>query len=245
MSAVGLVLVTGASRGIGAATSVALARRGFDLALWARSRADLDRIAGVCSDLGASVQATCVDVAQPVAVEEAIRTLPTDQLRGLVVNAGMGVWGTLEELTPEDWRTQQAVNVDGAFYALRGCAARLRACPHAQVVAIASDSSLHGYPGRPGYCASKFGLVGLMESARRELRSHDVRITMLLASRVDTYFRGKQPGGRPEALSADEIGEMIGGLFDLPPRVEYREVHVSAITTTFGPYPEVAPGAAQ
>jgi NADP-dependent 3-hydroxy acid dehydrogenase YdfG len=77
-----------------------------------------------------------------------------------------------------------------------------------------------------------------MESARRELRPHGVRVTNLLASRVDTHFRGKQPGSRPEALSAEEVGAVIASIFQLPAKVEFRELQLAAISTTFGPFEE-------
>jgi NAD(P)-dependent dehydrogenase (short-subunit alcohol dehydrogenase family) len=236
------ILITGASRGIGRGSALALAAAGFDLVLWGRDGADLDTTAAACRENGVHAATAQVDLADPASVDAAGRRSLAEHpaLRGLVVNAGMGVWGRLESVSVSDWRAQHGVNLDGAFFALRASVSRLRACPGAQVVAIASDSSLFGFAERSAYCASKHGLIGLMESARRELRPDGVRVTNLLASRVDTHFRGKQPGSRPEALTADEMGAIVASVFALPPKVEMREIRLSAIGTTFGPFPEQA-----
>lgn len=241
----GVVLVTGASRGIGRSCALALARDGMDVVLWARTAEPLAEVAEICESFGRRARVACVDVADPDAVARAaVETLADlPDLRGLVVNAGAGVWGSLGSLSVADWRGQQGVNLDGAFYTLQAAAPLLGRSSGAQVVAIASDSSLFGYPERSAYCASKAGLIGLMESARRELRGRRIRVTNIFASRVDTFFRGKQPGSRPEALTADEVGDVVAALFRMPDRLEVRELHLSALTTTFGPFPEVAPPA--
>lgn len=236
----GWVLVTGASRGIGQAVAEHLAGAGHDLILWARTTEDLEKVRSQLAPHGREIRTAAVDVADPAQVEEAAATsfAGIEALRAVVVNAGGGAWNAIESISADEWRSVLGPNLDGAFHTLKATVPLLRACPGAQLVGVASDSSLHSFARRGAYCASKAGLLSLLETARRELREHDVRVTAVLPSRVDSYFRGKQPGCRPEAMSLAEIGEVIGALFTLPPRVEVREIHLAALTTPFGPYTE-------
>ena len=147
-------------------------------------------------------------------------------------------WASIETASTAEWRDVLGPNLDGAFHTLRAAIPLLRRMPGAQIVGMASDSAYFSFPNRGAYCASKAGLLALLDTVRRELRADGVRVTALVPSRVDSFFRGKRPGCRPEALSMSEVGRLVGDLFAAPRRIEIRELHVSAITTSFGPYVE-------
>jgi NAD(P)-dependent dehydrogenase (short-subunit alcohol dehydrogenase family) len=239
-SAKGYVLVTGASRGIGAGAALELARRGFDLVLWARTGKELAETAEKCRAFGVDARAAIVDVSNEASVSEVGAASINDlqALRGCVVNAGIGIWGTVAETKPNAWRAVMSTNLDGAFYTMRACLPLVERHDCGQIVIMGSDSGRFGFAGRTAYCASKWGLNGLVESLRRETRSKGIRITNLTMSRVDTFFRTKQPGDRPSSLSVKEVGEVVGLVFSMPPRVEMRELQLSSINDSFGPYPE-------
>jgi NADP-dependent 3-hydroxy acid dehydrogenase YdfG len=241
----GTVLITGASRGIGRSTALALAGAGHDLVLWARSSPELEQTAALCRELGVAVRTAQVNVADADSVlGSGCESLP-DQLRGLVLNAGIGIWGSLSELSPAEWRSIVGTNLDGAFYTLRAALPALRRHPFAQIVALGSDSSSFAFPSRAGYCASKAGLSGLVETLRREVRGEGMRVTELVPSRVDTFFRGKEPGTRPSALASEDIASLIVYVFGLPWKVELRELHVASLQSSFGPFEERAEQAPQ
>jgi serine 3-dehydrogenase len=237
----GTVLVTGASRGIGRSAALHLAVAGFDLVLWARSCGDLEEVAALCRSHGRRVTIARVDVSDPDSVLStgAASVAGEAALRGLVLNAGIGIWNPLASISTAEWRAMMSTNLDGAFHTVKLGVPLLTRHAQAQIVAIASDSSAYGYAGRSAYCASKWGFRGFVEAVRREVRPHGVRVTQLLPSRVDTHFRGKTPGARPDSLSADDVGGLIAMVFQLPPRIEVREMPVSAITSSYGPYQEV------
>ncbi|MEU4062662.1 SDR family NAD(P)-dependent oxidoreductase [Streptomyces wedmorensis] len=244
----GWVLVTGASRGIGRAVALAVAALGHPLVLWARTTDDLASLAAEIRERwGTEVRVATVDVAQADQVDQAVTAslAGIDSLRAVVVNAGGGIWGSLADMDAGQWREVLGANLDGAFHTLKATEPLLRARPGSQIIGLASDSSYNSFPQRGAYCASKAGFLSLLETARGELRADGVRVTALVPSRVDTYFRGKQPGARPEALSMAEIADVVAMLFSVPSRVEIRELHLSSIHSTFGMRTEVCTKEAQ
>ncbi|MFJ1649775.1 SDR family NAD(P)-dependent oxidoreductase [Streptomyces sp. NPDC088258] len=241
------VLVTGASRGIGRSTALALAADGYRPVLWARSGDDLADAAREVRAHGVPVRTAVVDVADPAAVARAaaVSLAGLGTLAGLVLNAGQGVWSALSDLEPAVWDRTVRTNLDGGFHVLTAVLPRLIAAPGALVVGLLSDSALYPFPQRAAYASSKAGLRALLEVTRREVRDKGVRVCQVLPSRVDTYFHGAHtdaaPGSREGALAAADVAAVIAGLFRLPPHVEVREIQMSSLTSTFGPFPEKAP----
>lgn len=239
----GWVLVTGATKGIGEATASLLADRGFDLVLWARTADDLAVTAKAAGAAEAEVRTASVDVGAAEAVEAATRVslARIDRLAGVVLNAGHGVWTPLNRLGLDEWHSTIDTNLNGAFHVLRAAIPRLG--PGSLVVGVLSDSVLYPFADRAAYSAAKSGMSALLEVARRELRPRGVRVSSLLPSRVDTHFQGAHevagPGRRPGALTAAEVAEVICGLFELPRNVEVRHLQLAAMTSSYGPFPEV------
>src|SRR5262249_16221262 len=100
------VLVTGASRGIGAGIASRLAGKGFNLVLWARTGSDLDAVASECRSHGVTVSTAAVDVSDPdsVASAGAAALDGVDALRGCVINAGAATFGKLSDFSTDEWR---------------------------------------------------------------------------------------------------------------------------------------------
>jgi NADP-dependent 3-hydroxy acid dehydrogenase YdfG len=240
----GRILVTGASRGIGEAVAVALADRGYDLVLWARTGDQLEAVAARARARGVEVRTAPVDIGCAAEVlRAAAASLDLDQgLAGLVLNAGRGVWSPLTDLDPADWAATIGTNLDGTYHVLRAALPLLTRNPGSLIVGMLSDSVLYPFAGRAAYAASKAGMHTLLEVARRETRASGVRISAVFPSRVDTFFQGGQagaaPGSRDGALSADQVAAVVASLFDLPAAVEIRQLQLAAMTTTFGLLPE-------
>jgi NADP-dependent 3-hydroxy acid dehydrogenase YdfG len=236
------ILVTGASRGIGKAIALALARGGFDLVLWARSSLDLQAVADECRRVGATVSYASVDIGDANAVAlAAAQTLPDNgMLRGAVLNAGGGLFTALRDLAPDDWQATIDTNLNGTFHTLRECIKRMPSREGALIVAISSDSALFPFPNRSAYSAAKSGVRALMETARLELRADGIRISMIFPGRVDTCFKGSHatasPGTRRDALHADDVARVVSALFTFPDSVEIREVHIASMHSGFGPF---------
>lgn len=180
-----LVLVTGASQGIGAAVAVAFAERhGADarLALVSRSRGALERVAERCRAAGAEAGVFVCDVTEDAAVEALGRDVP-DRLGApdvLVNNAGLFEPGGFLETSPEAFRRQIEVNLTSAFLVTRAFLPAMLERGSGRVLMMGSVASVRGYPGGTAYGAAKHALLGLARSLREETKGTGVGVTTLL-----------------------------------------------------------------
>jgi NADP-dependent 3-hydroxy acid dehydrogenase YdfG len=184
-----VALVTGASRGIGAAVARSLAAAGVRLGLASRSGDDLG--------IEGSVAMAC-DVRDPASLD-AIAAATVERfgrLDILIVNAGVGAYGPFLDLPAEQIEEMIDVNVKGAIYSVRAALPHLLRSDVAEIVMIASEAGRRGLPFEAVYCASKFGQIGLTSALDHELREQGVRCTNVCPGGVATDFamgRGRTP----------------------------------------------------
>jgi len=197
-----VALVTGASRGIGRAIAVELARAGFAVGVNFVHRPDQaeETVAAITAGGGEAV-ALHADVADPQAVEAMFAALDRHfgRLDALVNNAGIGT--RIESLTAIDdatWRRTLAVNLDGAFYCIRAAVPRLRAAGGGRIVNISSGAAKTGGMIGAHYAASKAGLLALTAKAARELAREGIAVTAVLPSVIETEMLDDLAGS-PEA----------------------------------------------
>ncbi len=216
-------IVTGASRGIGAAVAHALGAEGVNLGLASRSGDNLG--------IGGAV-AVAADVRDPAALE-ALATQTAERFGGidiLVVNAGVGSYGPFLELPAEELEDMIDTNVKGALYAVRAVLPHLLRSDAADLVTLASVAGLRGLPLEAVYCASKFAQVGLTRALDHELREQGVRCTNVAPGGVATDFamgRGRTPD-MPELegmMSPEDVAEAV--LFVLTRPRNHRILDVS------------------
>lgn len=184
-----VALVTGASRGIGAAVAKALALQGVRLGLASRSGDDL----GLDSAIGRPTDVRDAGALERLAAEIAERFGGIDIL---VVNAGVGAYGPFLELPGDQLEEMIDVNVKGALYTVRAALPYLLRSDAADIVTIASEAGRRGLPFEATYCASKFAQVGLTAALDHELREQGVRCTNICPGGVSTDFamgRGRTP----------------------------------------------------
>jgi NAD(P)-dependent dehydrogenase (short-subunit alcohol dehydrogenase family) len=181
--------VTGGSSGIGLAVASELARRGAHVALLARDQARLDAaVRAVLSARGSDGQrvasASC-DVADAAAVEAAIERLAGDLgAPDLVVNcAGFAYLDYFENVGAQRFRAMADANLFGTYNV---CQSVLRRMKGGTLVNVASVAGLVGFFGAAAYCATKFGVVGLSEALRNELRPRGIRVAVLCPPDTDT-----------------------------------------------------------
>lgn len=204
-----VAVVTGASRGIGAAVARGLAAQGVELGLASRSGDDLG-IAGA------------VALATDVRDREQVTALVDETARRhggldiLVANAGVGAYGPLTELAPEHLEEMIDTNVKGVIYAAAAAVPHLIARGGGDLVSVASEAGRRGLPNEAVYCASKFAQVGFTRALDHELRPHGIRCTNVCPGGVATDFaigdgRGRTPDmpALTGMMSAEDVAEAV------------------------------------
>lgn len=209
-----VALVTGASRGAGAAIARALVKGGAKVGLLSRSGDDLG--------LGASVVGVECDVAERGQVFSAVdRVLEAfGSLDCVVANAGVGMYGNFLDLEPEHVEAMIDVNLKGTLYTAAATLPHLIAAGGGDFVSLASVAGLRAFPGETVYNASKFGMVGFTRSLDHELREHNVRATSVCPGGIATDFAmgtGRDEGSTEGMMSAEEVADTVVYCVTRPP----------------------------
>lgn len=189
-----VAVVTGASSGIGAATARALAGEGYRVALVARRRERLDALAEEIERGGGVALACPADVTDPDAARAAVaRTLEAwGRIDALVNNAGRGLAATLETTTEDDLRGLLELNLVSVLTLTRAVLPGMLARRSGHIVNVGSVAGRRGFPLRSAYAATKFGLTGLTESLRLEVRRHGIHVSLVLPILTSTEFHAAE-----------------------------------------------------
>src|ERR1700687_5953528 len=200
-----VVVITGASKGIGAELARKMALKGAKLVLAARSEKDLEAVAEECRALGASALSVKADVAleRDCQTIVAAARLAFGRIDVLVNNAGMSMWARFEDI--EDVSILERimqVNYMGAVYCTHYALPHLRET-RGRLVGISSIAGRVGVPTRTGYSAAKDAMVGFFDSLRIELAGSGVSVTMIYPGFVATGIRENAagPDGKPIAVN--------------------------------------------
>jgi NAD(P)-dependent dehydrogenase (short-subunit alcohol dehydrogenase family) len=207
-------LVTGAGGGIGAAICARFAAEGAAVVAADRDGAAAAAAAAAVTAAGGTAHALTVDTTREpdvrAAVDEAARLL--GGLDTVVANAGVLELDRADDVSADDLRRLLDVNVVGTFTTVRDALPHLRAAGGGVVVCTASQAGLEGAPELVAYCASKFAVVGLVESLARELAADGIRVCAIAPGLVDTpmlatFFRRRAEirGETPETVAASVL----------------------------------------
>lgn len=183
-----VVLVTGASAGIGRATALAFARAGAKLVLVARRPQALAAVAREVRGVGAEALVAAADVSKPAEVAAAFRKASRryGNVDIVVNNAGVMIPSEVAAMDPADLQAMLDVNLFGALHVMQQAVKHMRSHGQGHIVNVASLAGRRGFSPLGGYCASKFALVGLTEALRTELLGQRIHVSMVLPGVVDT-----------------------------------------------------------
>lgn len=225
-----VALVTGAGRGVGRAVAVALARRGFRLALLGRPSArHAEGAAEVAAAGGHAPLEVFADFLDASALEQAAARVVTELGAPSVVvhNAGLVVRARVEETSVREWDEQLGVNLRAPFVLTRALLPSMRAAGHGRFVFIGSISGTLGSPGAAAYAASKWGLTGLCKSLAEELKDSGLMACAVLPGSIDTDMLKGSP--YPARMSAQDVAKTVEFL-----AVDAPLAHNGAVVEMFG-----------
>ncbi|HVW83647.1 MAG TPA: 3-oxoacyl-[acyl-carrier-protein] reductase [Bryobacteraceae bacterium] len=234
-----VALVTGASRGIGRACAIELAKAGYRVALAARQVEKLEEVAGEIRAAGGDAFVVALDLSAPESIKEAIGKVAKEfgRIDILVNNAGVTKDGLALRMKPDDWNLVLQTNLSGAFYCIQQVISPMMRERWGRIVNISSVVGEAGNAGQANYVASKAGLIGLTKSLAQELGSRNITVnavapgfietdmTSVLKDEQKTRITQSIPLGRigkPEEIAAavrflcsNEAGYITGSVIDV------------------------------
>jgi len=230
-----VAIVTGASRGIGKAISIALAQEGATVVLAARSIRKLQQTAGQVTKAGGRAEIVVAELAEEESIKDLVGVTSEKfgRLDILVNNAGITHSAKLEETATEDWDRCIRVNARAPFILCREALPLLRKAKAAHIINIASVVGVKGYPLQSAYTASKHALRGMTISLAEELKGTNIRVHLLCPGGVDTELvRKVRPDiKKDELIKPQEIAELIVYLVTHKGNAVVDELHIRRATS--------------
>lgn len=231
-----IAVITGASSGIGAATAVALGRRGFQVVVGARRLERLKRVAG---EEGVAMP---LDVTDQKSIDAFVREVAKrfGRIDVLVNNAGGALGMTpIADAVDEDWIAMWKTNVLGLMRMTRACIPLLRKAKHGHIVNIGSIAGFETYAGGGGYTAAKHAVRAISRTLRLELNGEPIRVTEIAPGLVETEFSVVRFHGDRKAakavyeglkpLAAEDVADCVLFAVTRPPHVDIDEIVVRPV----------------
>ncbi|MFB5674862.1 3-ketoacyl-ACP reductase [Paenibacillus terreus] len=218
-------VITGAGKGIGRAIAEVLAKEGVNLGLIARTAADLEQLQATLGDTyGVKVASAVADVSDRTQAEAAVASLEMElgAIDILINNAGIGTFGTVLDMDPEEWERIVRVNLMGTYYVTRAALPSMVAQSSGTIINISSTAGERGAATTSAYSASKFAVLGFTESLMQEVRKSNIRVTALTPSTVNTELAssaGLKIGDEDRMMQPEDVAELVLATLKLPQRV--------------------------
>lgn len=224
-----VVLITGGSRGIGYGIAEALVQRNARVAITSRSERSANEAATRLNKIGKGqamgIEADVRDFdSQQKTVDLVIKNW--GQLDVVVANAGLGYFGSVETITPDQWKETIDTNLTGVFYSVRASVEALKKS-RGYIITIASLAGTNFFEGGAAYNASKFGLVGFSQAAMLDLRKHGIKVATIMPGSVATEFNAHLPTSQDAwKIQPEDIGQLVVDLLEMNPRTLPSKIEV-------------------
>ena len=222
-----VAVVTGGNRGIGRGIVEALSAEGATVVLTAREPAAAEAAA---REVGGATRGFACDVRHHEQVEwlfqEVARHAGGCDL--LINNAGVGHFGPVADMKPEDWRAVLETNLNGVFYCCHAAIPQMKSRGGGYIFNISSLAGVNAFANGAAYNASKFGLNGFSEALMQEVRHDNIRVSYVMPGSVATEFAGNDESrGADWKIAPEDVAEVVLNLLkhdtrSLPSRIELR-----------------------
>ena len=225
-----VALITGGSKGIGYGIAKALLEQGVHVAVTSRSEESANKASVALNAMGLSGKAVGIQAdvrdfeSQQKAVEQVLKEF--NQIDIVIANAGLGHFGSIEDLTVKQWQETIDTNLSGVFYTIKSTVDALKASK-GYFITISSLAGTNFFAKGSAYNASKFGLTGFTQSVMLDLRQYGVKVSTIMPGSVSTYFNGNNPDDTDAwKIQIEDIGELVVDLIKMNPRTLPSKIEV-------------------
>lgn len=222
-----VAFITGGTKGIGYGVAKSLLNMGMKVAITSRSK---DAATKAAKDLGDedNVLGLEADVRDYESQKKAIdHTLEKwGKLDVMVANAGLGHFGSIEDLSVEEWKETIDTNLSGVFYSMKLAVDALKKTK-GYIISISSLAGTNFFAGGAAYNASKFGVTGLTQAVMLDLRNSGINVSTIMPGSVATHFNGNEPDEDDAwKIQIEDIGELVVDLLKMNPRTLPSKIEV-------------------
>ncbi len=229
-----VALITGGSKGIGYGIAYALMQQGVNVAITSRSVASAEKAAEQLNAEVSSAKAIGLeaDVRELESQQQAVKTTvyTFGQLDIVIANAGLGHFGSIEDLTTTQWNEVIDTNLTGVFNSIKASVDALKESK-GYYITISSLAGTNFFAGGSAYNASKFGVTGFTQAVMLDLRKYGIKVSTIMPGSVSTYFNGNEPSDEGAwKIQIEDIGELVVDLLKMHPRTLPSKIEVRPTT---------------
>ncbi|CAN5589346.1 SDR family oxidoreductase [soil metagenome] len=222
-------LITGGSKGIGLGIAETMVKNGMKVAITARNKKAVEEAAANLNRINnGSAIGLQADVRDLKNQQEVVQRIIDEwgKLDVVIANAGIGHFGNIDSLSPEEWQETMDINLTGVFNSVKASVEELKK-NKGFLITIASLAGTNFFAGGAAYNASKFGLVGFTQAVMLDLRQHGVRVTTIMPGSVSTYFNNHTPSSEDDwKIQPEDMGKMVIDLLTMHPRTLPSKIEV-------------------
>jgi NADP-dependent 3-hydroxy acid dehydrogenase YdfG len=230
-------IITGASRGIGAALAIALSKHTMNLMLIARNGEELKAVQEKCIANGSKCITTAADVSDETQVQNAInQTISTfENIDFLVNNAGYGVFKNVLDIETSEWDSVMNVNAKSNYLTCKYSVPTMQKAKSGHIINVASDVAKRTFAGGSLYCASKYAQHAFSEALRKEVRPDGIKLSVIYSGLVDSHFHSIGHGHESSStwLKEQDMADAILYVMNTPPHVVIDELMIHPLSQDY------------
>lgn len=224
-----VALITGGTKGIGYGIAASMLNEDMHVAITGRTDEGVNKAVSELKKLGkGDVIGIVSDVRNMASSQAAVDEIINKwgKLDVLIANAGVGHFGSIMDLTSEQWNETIDINLTGVFNSAKVCIPELKKTK-GYIISLASLAGTNFFAGGSAYNASKFGLVGFTQAMMLDLRHEGINVSTIMPGSVATYFNNHVPNDKDGwKIQIEDLGQMVVDLLKLDPRTLPSKIEV-------------------